>query len=145
MHLPVAPSCNIACRFCGIEANKTEKRPGAYSEVLTPISALDKIRTILKKYDYITTIGVAGPGDPLANVETFETLKLVSEEFPSLMRCICTNGLALPESIKLLKNVNLTALTVTVNAINPEIGSQIIDYVCYKGEKIRGEKGSSIL
>lgn len=145
VHLPIAPLCNIACGFCGRGIDKTEKRPGAYSEVLTPTTALDRVRTIVKKYDYITTIGIAGPGDPLANVETFETLKLVKEEFPSLMRCICTNGLVLPESIKLLKDVNLTALTVTVNAINSEISSQIIDHVWYKGEKIVGEKGSSIL
>lgn len=145
VHLPVAPLCNTMCRFCTRGIGKTEKRPGACSEVLTPALALDRVRAIVKKYDYVTTIGIAGPGDPLANVETFETLKLANEEFPSLIKCICTNGLVLPGCIKLLKDVNLTALTVTINAIDPEIGSQIIGWVWHKGEKIRGEKGSSIL
>lgn len=27
-------------------------------------------------------VGIAGPGDPLANQETFETFRLIGEEFP---------------------------------------------------------------
>jgi len=90
-------------------------------------------------------VGIAGPGDPLANEETFETFRLVKEEFPHLMLCMSTNGLLLPESIDRLHELGLHSLTVTVNAIDPEVGAQIYRHVIYHGKHYTGVEGARIL
>jgi len=46
------------------------------------------VRRVVKDYPYVKVIGIAGPGEPLANPETFEALRLVHEEFPHLIMCL---------------------------------------------------------
>jgi nitrogen fixation protein NifB len=60
----------------------------------------------------IKVVGIAGPGDPLANDETFEAFLLIKAEFPHLIKCLSTNGLLLPEKIELLQQIGLKSLTV---------------------------------
>jgi len=99
-HLPVAPRCNIQCNYCVRDYDcVNESRPGVTSRVLTPEEGLDLVRKVIRDYTYVKVVGIAGPGEPLANPETFETLRLVHEEFPHLIMCISTNGLLLPEKI----------------------------------------------
>ena len=78
IHLPIAPECNIQCRFCSrkITPHDTKtKCPGRATRILTPAQALEKARAFRKKWGPDSIIGIAGPGDPLANPETFETLE----------------------------------------------------------------------
>ena len=112
-HLPVAPRCNIQCNYCV----RDESRPGVTSRVLPPEEALDLVRKVMQEHPYVKVIGIAGPGEPLANPETFEALRLVHEEFPHLIMCISTNGLMLPESIEELAKYDVGNVTVTLNAI----------------------------
>jgi len=95
--------------------------------------------------EIIKVIGIAGPGDPLANDETFETFRLVKKEFPDLLFCLSTNGLALPDRINDLIDVNLHSLTVTINAVVPGVGAKIYRHIIYKGAHYRGEEGAGIL
>ncbi len=146
MHLAVAPNCNIQCNYCDRKYDcVNESRPGVTSELLSPQQALEKTRTVLKDYPFIKVIAVAGPGDPLANDETFETFELIKKEFPDVTFCLSTNGLALPEKMPDLLKVGLSTLTVTLNAVDPEIGAQIVDHVLYDGKVYRGVEGASIL
>jgi nitrogen fixation protein NifB len=75
----------------------------------------------------ITVVGIAGPGDALASPEALETLRLVHEAFPELIKCVSTNGLALPGRARELAEAGVGALTVTVNAVDPEILEQLVD------------------
>ena len=79
---------------------------------------------MLEKYHYIKVVAVAGPGEPLANDETFETLRLVGEKYPGIILCLSTNGLLLPDKISELDSLGVSNITVTMNAINPQIGQQ---------------------
>jgi nitrogen fixation protein NifB len=90
-------------------------------------------------------IGIAGPGDPLANEETFETFRLVGEEFPLLIKCMSTNGLLLPERINDLEALDLHSLTVTINALDPAIGAKIYSHIDYHGKRYTGEDAAAIL
>ncbi|HOK28485.1 MAG TPA: radical SAM protein, partial [Methanomassiliicoccaceae archaeon] len=118
MHIPIAPRCNIQCNYCDRRYDcSNESRPGVTSEVLTPEEAVEKIRYVLTKVPYLSVIGIAGPGDPLANEETFRALELVGKEFPQLTLCLSTNGLALPEKVDRLKELGVRFLTVTMNAV----------------------------
>jgi nitrogen fixation protein NifB len=145
-HLPVAPRCNIQCNYCVRDFDcVNESRPGVTSRVLSPREAVQLVRDVIDKFTYVKVVGIAGPGEPLANEETFETLRLVQEEFPNLIKCISTNGLLLPEKVDLLADLDVGNVTVTANAVDPEIGSEIYAWVEWKGEKIRGREGAEIL
>ena len=146
MHLPVAPKCNIQCNYCVRKFDcVNESRPGVTSKVLTPEEALERVREVLKKVHYIKVVAVAGPGEPLFNEETFETFRLVKEEFPHLMRCLSTNGLLLPDRMDDIVTLGIGTVTVTLNAVDPAIGKDIYSFVTYQGKIYRGEEGAAIL
>ncbi|GAM10762.1 FeMo cofactor biosynthesis protein NifB [Geobacter sp. OR-1] len=149
MHLAVAPRCNIKCGYCSRRHDcANESRPGVTSRLLTPEEAIAKVRQVMVSEvmgPIIKVIGVAGPGDPLANQETFETFRLVGEEFPQLIKCLSTNGLLLPEKIDTLNELGLHSLTVTLNALDPEVGARIYSYINYHGHRYTGEAAARIL
>lgn len=146
MHLPIAPKCNIQCNFCNRKYDCTnESRPGVTSEVLTPEEAVEKVRFVKTKVPYLSVIGIAGPGDPLANEETFRALELVGKEFPELTLCLSTNGLNLPKSVDRLKELGVKFVTVTMNAIDPEVGAKVYDFVHYEGKSYHGKEAAEIL
>jgi len=149
MHLAVAPRCNIKCGYCSRRHDcANESRPGVASRVLTPEEALLKVREVMASDilgPIIKVIGIAGPGDPLVNGETFETFRMVKREFPRLMLCMSTNGLLLPEKIDLLGEIGLHSLTVTVNALDPNVGGRIYSYISYHGKRYTGAAGAGIL
>lgn len=146
MHLPVAPKCNIQCNYCILKFDcVNESRPGVTSKVLTPREALERVREVLKKVHYIKVVAVAGPGEPLFNEETFETFRLVNDEFPHLLRCMSTNGLLLPDRIGDIAELGISTITVTLNAVDPAIGKEIYSFVNYRGKIYKGEEGAEIL
>ncbi len=146
MHLPVAPKCNIQCNYCIRKFDcVNESRPGVTSKVLTPQEALERVREVLKKVHYIKVVAIAGPGEPLFNEETFETFRLVKEEFPHLMRCLSTNGLLLPDRMDKIEELGIGTLTVTLNAIDSSIGKNIYSFVNYHGKIYRGAEGAEVL
>jgi nitrogen fixation protein NifB len=146
MHLPVAPRCNIQCNYCNRKYDCTnESRPGVTSELLTAEQAVEKIRYVKQKIPYLSVIGIAGPGDPLANEETFRTLELVGKEFPELTLCLSTNGLMLPASVDRLKKLGIKFITVTMNAIDPKVGAKMYDFVIWEGKTLRGEEAAAKL
>ena len=149
MHLAVAPRCNIKCGYCTRRHDcANESRPGVTSRLLTPAEAIEKVRLVMASEimgPMIKVIGIAGPGDPLANRETFETFRLIGEEFPGLIKCMSTNGLLLPEKIDLLQELGLHSLTVTVNAMDPEVGGKIYRHVNYHGRRYTGAEAARLL
>lgn len=146
IHLPVAVKCNIQCGYCSPnKINKCEFKPGYAEKLLTPLEAFEKVEKAMKLYPNLKVVGIAGPGEPLANIETFETLKLINNHFPHLIKCLSTNGLLLSDKINELINLNVKTVTVTINAIDPIIGSKIYLFVNYNGKVYTGVEASSLL
>ncbi|QCQ22875.1 radical SAM protein [Desulfoglaeba alkanexedens] len=145
IHLPVAPTCNIRCGYCVRSVGALENRPGITQEVIRPSKALSRLKQALTLEPRIQIAAVAGPGDPLANEATFETFALVKEYFPGLTKCLSTNGLLLADKLPLLKELGVNYLTVTLNAVNPEIGERIYTRVMWKGHVYHGLEGARIL
>ncbi len=146
MHLPVAPRCNIQCNYCNRKFDCcNESRPGVTSEVLSPEQALEKVKAVKREIPQLSVIGIAGPGDPLANEDTFSALELIGKELPDLTLCVSTNGLALPGSAKRLYDLGVRFVTVTMNCLDPEIGAKIYDAVVFDGKKYSGVEGATIL
>ena len=148
VHLPVAPRCNIQCLFCErkVCANLTAQHPGWALQLLSPAEAVERVRQLVHaRGGEEFVVGVAGPGEPLANAETFEALKWVHQEFPALTKCVSTNGLLLEERLPLLLEAGVTALTVTVNAPEARVGQAIYAWVRYQGTLYRGQEGAEVL
>ncbi|MBQ7753306.1 MAG: radical SAM protein [Treponema sp.] len=145
IHLPVCPGCNIACRFCERSLNDTENRPGVTAKVLKPEETIPLIKKALEISPEIKVAGIAGPGDTLASENALKTFRLIDKEFPQLIKCMSTNGLLLSQRAEDIIATGIDSLTVTVNAVDPEIEAQLNDYVIWQGRKIEGVEGARIL
>ena len=80
----------------------------------------------------ITVVGVAGPGDSLANEATFEFFEKINEVKPDLIKCMSTNGLLLPKYAEKIAELGVNTVTVTVNAVDPEILKEINGFIVYE-------------
>ncbi|CAG0906727.1 unnamed protein product [Cyprideis torosa] len=147
LHLPVAPRCNIHCIYCrrGKQSNSGLRGPGRFTAILNPQEALEKASSFLQHYGSNSIVGIAGPGDPLANEQTFATLELLRSHFREIRLCLCTNGLALPEHLAALSTMGLRHLTITINGVEPRYVSQLQPAITYKNSEYRGEQAAKIL
>ena len=114
IHLPVAPGCNIKCGFCERKFDcANESRPGVTSKVLDPEQAVERVRIVKRHMEMkggaqLKVVGIAGPGDPLANPKTFATFKLIKQAFPEMTLCLSTNGLLLTVPAKIYTILRFT-------------------------------------
>ncbi len=145
IHLPVSPGCNIACRFCDRVINDYEDRPGVTSKILTPEEGVEAFAKALELCPEITVAGIAGPGDTLATDNALNTFRLIKERFPNIIKCMSTNGLLLYERADEIIDVGIDSLTVTVNAINPEIEAKLNKFIIYHGKRYEGVEAATIL
>lgn len=148
VHLPVSPGCNIFCNFCQRDVNDdmdTDQRPGVANGIITPEEAVEVVRKAVALCPDITVVGVAGPGDTLATPYALETFRRIKEEFPNILKCMSTNGLRLPDRAQEIIDVGIDTLTVTVNAVDPEIQAKICDSIVWKGKRYYGQEGAEIL
>lgn len=147
MHLPIAPKCNISCNYCVRKYDcPNESRPGVTTNILNPEEAFAKYMEVKKKVPNLSVIGIAGPGDALANFEeTKKTLELIREQDKDVTFCLSTNGLMLPRYANELIQLGVSHITVTMNTIDPKIGGQIYKYVDYMGVRYYGETAAAIL
>lgn len=147
MHLAVAPRCNIQCNYCVRKFDcPNESRPGVTSKILTPIEALEKYKMVKKEMDNLKVVGIAGPGDALANFdETKKTLELIRDFDPEVTFCLSTNGLMLPQYANELIRLGVSHVTVTINAVDINIGAKIYKHIDYNGIRFEGESAAAIL
>ena len=147
MHVAVAPACNIQCHYCNRKYDcANESRPGVVSELLTPDQAVKKVLAVAANIPQMTVLGIAGPGDPLANPErTLSTFRALTEQAPDIKLCVSTNGLALPEVVDELCQHNIDHVTITINCVDPEVGAKIYPWIFWKNRRIKGKKGAAIL
>ena len=151
IHLPVAPGCNIKCGFCERKFDcANESRPGVTSKVLTSEQGVERVRLVKRHMEMkggaaLKVVGIAGPGDPLANPNTFETFRLVREAFPEMTLCLSTNGLLLEEKLPEILAADTHSLTVTINALTPETGAKVYEWINYQGQRFTGERAAGFL
>ncbi|MDR1021631.1 MAG: radical SAM protein [Synergistaceae bacterium] len=145
LHLPVCRSCNIQCRFCVRALSSGEERPGVSCGILPADEAVATVAKALSLCPEITVVGIAGPGDALASPVALDVFSRVHEQFPHLIKCLSTNGLALPGNGPALRDAGVRSVTVTVNAVDPLITSEVISHIIYEGQAIRGAEAGRLL
>ncbi|MCR5455657.1 MAG: radical SAM protein [Bacteroidales bacterium] len=145
IHLPVSGSCNIGCRFCHRVISDTENRPGVTSKIITPEESITILEKALDLCPEIRVAGIAGPGDTLATDSALKTFSLIGQRFPQLLKCMSTNGLLLNEKADEVIKAGIDSLTVTVNAVDPEIEALLNKFVIYHNKKYDALEGAKIL
>ncbi len=147
MHIPVAPACNISCNYCNRKYDcANESRPGVTSEILAPREAAEKFLKVKKQLGNLKVVGIAGPGDALANFEaTRKSIELIKQVDASVTFCLSTNGLMLPHYADEIIKLGVTHVTITINAVDPKIGALIYREANYMGKKVYGEEAAALL
>ncbi len=147
VHLPVAPACNMQCNFCHRKFDcANESRPGVTSVVLTPEQAIAYLRKVVGNDSRISVVGIAGPGDPFANADkTMQTLRLVREHYPDMLLCVATNGLAVGPHVPELAELKVSHVTITVNAVEPEISAKVYSWIRDGYRPYRGIEAGQLL
>ncbi|MBI5920778.1 MAG: nitrogenase cofactor biosynthesis protein NifB [Betaproteobacteria bacterium] len=147
MHVAVAPACNIQCHYCNRKYDcSNESRPGVVSERLTPEQAAHKVLAVAARIPQLSVVGIAGPGDALANAEkTFRTCQLIQQAAPDIKLCLSTNGLALPDHVAAIKNLNIDHVTITINMIDSDVGERIYPWIFYRNKRWTGPDAARIL
>ena len=147
VHLPVAPKCNIKCNYCNRKYDcVNESRPGVTSAVLSSYQAVEYLKELDKHIDNLSVIGIAGPGDPFANPEeTLQTMRLAKESFPGKLFCLSTNGLNLYPYIDEIAELGVSHVTITINAIDPEITAKVYSWVKDGNKIYRGIAAAKLI
>lgn len=147
IHLPVAPKCNIKCNFCDRKYDcVNESRPGVTSTVLSPEQAAVYVDRVLEKEPRITVAGIAGPGDPFANpLETLGTLRAIKRKQPEMLLCVSSNGMNIGPHIEALAEIEVSHVTITVCAVDPEVGQHIYSWVKDGNVVYRGKQAAELL
>ncbi len=147
MHVAVAPACNIQCHYCNRKYDcSNESRPGVVSQKLTPEQAVKKVLAVASEIPQMTVLGIAGPGDSLANPKkTFDTMRMLHEQAPDIKLCLSTNGLALPDQVDEIVKYNIDHVTITINMVDPAVGEKIYPWIFWNHRRVTGYEATKIL
>ena len=147
IHLPVASSCNIQCSYCRRDYDcPNENRPGISSRVLQPEEALVRLERALSEMPHICVAAVAGPGDAFSDPGvTLRTFELIRRNNRGIALCLSTNGLNVAEYIPQLCDLDVGYVTITVNAIDPNIGRLLYKWVKFETGILRGTDAAATL
>ncbi len=138
----MASPANVGCGYC--DEKHAKKSVGAY-KVTSAKDAIAYLREVAKADPRLRAVKIEGEGDPLASEVTFELLNVIQKEFPHFTSCVVTDGLLLPRNLRRLEEAGVSAITVNVNAVDAEVGSQIYSYVTLNGKTLRGKEAFEVL
>jgi len=147
MHVAVAPACNIQCNYCNRKYDcANESRPGVVSEKLTPDQAARKVIAVANSVPQLSVLGIAGPGDACYDwKKTKATFDQISKTIPDIKLCLSTNGLALPDHVDEIADMNIDHVTITINMVDPQVGVGIYPWIFYQHKRWTGLDAAKIL
>jgi nitrogen fixation protein NifB len=140
IHLPVARICNIKCAFCDhrVATASHIPKPGIAKTVMTPSVAIRRYFQEKKKRPNLHIAAVSGPGEPLANKQTFETFQGIRTRDKNIELCLSTNGVLLEESVKQLRDLHVKVITVSIHSVKPRTATNIYEWAIHKKKKLHG-------
>jgi len=138
LNLCLESESNVGCNYCDSTMDASIKASNAEE-------AIELIRDAAHKDSRLRIIELSATGDALATDATFKVLRMVKAEFPYFTQGVKTNGLLLPRKLHRLKDLGVSAVTVTVNAVDSEVGSELYAYVRLNGKTLRGTDAFEVL
>jgi nitrogen fixation protein NifB len=105
-----------------------------------------KVIAVANEVPQLSVLGIAGPGDACYDFrKTKATFDMVSQHIPDIKLCLSTNGLALPDHVDEIATMNIDHVTLTINMVDPEVGTKIYPWIFYKNKRWTGLDASKIL
>jgi nitrogen fixation protein NifB len=138
LNLCLDSESNVGCNYCDSTIDTSIKASSAED-------AIERIRDAAHKDPRLRVIEISAVGDALTTDATFRVLRMIKAEFPYFTRGVKTNGLLLPRKLRRLRDLGVSAVTVTVNAVDSEVGSELYSYVRLNGKKLRGADAFEVL
>ncbi|MFW5501461.1 MULTISPECIES: NifB/NifX family molybdenum-iron cluster-binding protein [unclassified Maridesulfovibrio] len=121
IHLPVAPKTFARTKF-----TPETKMPAA----MMPEDAVAMLDELISSGKKIKVVGITGPGDPLADFETtYRTLKMVRDKYPRMNLCLTTLGIDGEKYAKKLAELNISHITVLVDAADSATAEKIYAWI----------------
>jgi nitrogen fixation protein NifB len=139
LNLCLESESNVGCNYCDSTMDASIKASNAEEAIeLIRDAAHTRIHVCeSSNYPQLAT--------HYATDATFKVLRMVKAEFPYFTQGVKTNGLLLPRKLHRLKDLGVSAVTVTVNAVDSEVGSELYSYVRLNGKTVRGADAFEVL
>ena len=140
--------CNVKCGFCShsLSSSCHTSMPGASSKILTPEAAAARAMKEIVKNPLLRIVAVSGPGEPLANEETFETLEMIRRNHKEIAICLSTNGVLLGEYVDWLVEMGVETISVSMSTLSSWTASRIYEWAKFRSGLMKGrEMGSRIV
>jgi nitrogen fixation protein NifB len=107
---------------------------------MTPTAAVSRTRIEVERNPRLKIAAISGPGEPLANPETFETLEMIRSEFEDLAMCLSTNGTLLENNVRKLEELNVATVTVSMSTSSVLSALRIYEWGRFQGKTIHGKE-----
>ena len=145
IHLPVARVCNVKCGFCShsLSSSCHTSMPGASSRILKPEAAAARAMKEIAKNPFLRIVAISGPGEPLANKETFETLEMIRRNHKEIAICMSTNGVLLGEYVDWLVEMGVEAISVSMSTLRSWTASRIYEWARFRNGLVTGREMAS--
>ncbi len=140
LHLPVATYCNVKCVFCdhNLGSSCHTSKPGYAAHVLNPEEAIESAMRELSKDPRLRIVAISGPGEPLANRETYATLQGLRDRGMDVRFCLSTNGTLLEEAVETLCNLDVSTVSVSMSTQSYDIASNLYEWATINGHIMQG-------
>ncbi len=107
---------------------------------MSPKTAVERAIKEIRDDSRIRIIAVSGPGEPLANPETFETLNMIRDYRNDIHLCLSTNGTLLTDNVQWLSKIGLKTLTVSMNTTNPNTAALLYEWARFGEKTMTGQQ-----
>jgi nitrogen fixation protein NifB len=107
---------------------------------MSPVAAATRTKIEVEKNPRLKIAAISGPGEPLANPETFETLEMIRREYEDLAMCLSTNGTLLENNVRKLEALNVATVTVSMSTSSVLSASRIYEWGRFRGEILYGKE-----
>ena len=140
IHLPVAAECNVKCIFCdhNLGSSCHTSKPGYASRVMTPEEAIERTMRELCEDPRLRIVAISGPGEPLANRESYATLQGLRDRGMDAKVCLSTNGTLLEEAVRVLCDLDVSTVSVSMSTQSCDIASCLYEWAVINGRVLQG-------
>jgi nitrogen fixation protein NifB len=107
---------------------------------MTPEEAVSRTITEVEERSNLRIAAISGPGEPLANEETYITLQGIKKAIPALHFCISTNGILLADHVSRLLELNVETVSVSISTVNPRSAGSIYQWAIIDGKFLKGDE-----
>ena len=107
---------------------------------MTPDAAIARTKIEVAGNPHLKIVAISGPGEPLANPETFETLEQIRRDFENIAICLSTNGTLLEDNVRWLRELNVETVTVSMSTASVLSASRIYEWARFQKKTLKDEE-----